>query len=171
MQNLGIISVNIWQILISLANLTILFLLLKKFLYKPVLKMLDERRAQIESDYSDAAKAKQSAESKDNELTSRLSNAKTEAEGIVKEAADIAKVRGDKIIEDARATADGIVRQAQVDAELERKRVNETIKEQIVEVSTALAEKMLEREINADDHKSLIDEFISKIGEDDDSDR
>ena len=171
MQNLGIISVNIWQILISLANLTILFLLLKKFLYKPVLKMLDERRAQIESDYSDAAKAKQSAEIKDNELTSRLSNAKTEAEGIVKEAADIAKVRGDKIIEDARATADGIVRQAQVDAELERKRVNETIKEQIVEVSTALAEKMLEREINADDHKSLIDEFISKIGEDDDSDR
>ena len=165
MQNLGIISVNIWQILISLANLTILFLLLKKFLYKPVLKMLDERRAQIESDYSDAAKAKQSAESKDNELTSRLSNAKAEAEEIVKEAANTAKIRGDKIVEDARTTADSIIRQAEEDAELERKRVGETIKEQIVEVSTALAEKMLEREVNADDHKTLIDDFIDKIGE------
>lgn len=162
---MSIISVNIWQILISLANLTILFLLLKKFLYNPVQKMLDERRAQIDSDYQDAAKAKQSAEMKDAELTERLAGAKAEAEGIVKEAADAAKMRGDKIIEDARATADGIIRQAEEDAELERKRVGETIKEQIVDVSTALAEKMLEREVNADDHKALIDDFISKIGD------
>ena len=162
---MSIISVNIWQILISLANLVILFLILKKFLYKPVQKMLDERRAQIDSDYADAESAKQSAESKDAELTERLANAKAEAEGIVKEAADIAKARGDKIVEDARATADGIIRQAEEDAELERKRVGETIKEQIVDVSTALAEKMLEREVNADDHKALIDYFIDKIGE------
>ena len=162
---LDIISVNIWQILISLANLLLLFLLLKKFLYKPVMKMLDERRAQIEKDYSDAAEAKQSAETKDAELTERLAGAKAEAESIVKEAADIAKARGDKIVEEARATADGIIRQAEEDAELERKRVGETIKEQIVDVSTALAEKMLEREVNADDHKALIDDFIDKIGE------
>ena len=127
--------------------------------------MLDARRDQIEQDYNDAANAKQSAEQKDAELTSRLANAKAEAEGIVKEAADIAKMRGDKIVEDARTTADGIIRQAQEDAELERKRVGESIKEQIVEVSTALAEKMLEREVNADDHKALIDDFIDKIGE------
>lgn len=171
MQNLGIISVNLWQILISLANLTILFLLLKKFLYKPVLNMLDARRNEIEKDYSDAASAKQSAETKEAELTSRLASAKAEAECIVKEAADTAKIRGDKIVEDARASADGIIRQAEIDAELERKRVNESIKAQIVEVSTALAEKMLEREINADDHKALIDEFINKIGENDGSDR
>ncbi len=165
MQNLGIISVNIWQILISLANLTILFLLLKKFLYKPVMKMLDERRNQIDNDYADARAAKQSAEAKDTELTERLSNAKQEAEGIVKEAADAAKVRSDKIVEQARETADGIIRQAEEDAELERKRVGETIKQQIVDVSTALAGKMLEREVNADDHKALIDDFINKIGE------
>ena len=165
MQNLDIISVNLWQILISLANLTILFLVIKKFLYKPVIKMLDARRAEIDKDYSDAAEAKKNAEAKDAELTTRLNNAKVEAEGIVKEAADSAKIRGDKIVEDARNTADGIIRQAQLDAELERKRVNETIKEQIVDVSTALAQKMLEREINADDHKALIDDFIDKIGD------
>ncbi|MBR5472593.1 MAG: F0F1 ATP synthase subunit B [Clostridia bacterium] len=170
-ENLDVISVNFWQILISLANLTILFLILKKFLYKPVQKMLDARRDEIDKQYSDAQTAKQSAEAKDAELTSRLANAKQEAEGIVKEAADIAKGRGDKIIEDARTTADGIIRQAEVDAELERKRASETIKTQIIDVSTALAEKMLEREINADDHNALINEFIDKIGEDDDSDR
>ena len=171
MQNLDIISVNLWQILISLANLTILFLLIKKFLYKPVLKMLDARRNEIDKDYSDAAAAKQSAEESQAELTNRLANAKAEADNIVKVAADTAKIRGDKIVEEARTTADGIIRQAEIDAELERKRVNENIKAQIIDVSTALAEKMIEREINADDHKALIDEFINNIGEDDDSDR
>ncbi len=171
MQNLGIISVNLWQILISLANLTILFLLLKKFLYKPVTKMLEERRAQIDKEYSDAANAKQSAEAKDVELTARLSNAKAEAEGIVKEAADMAKIRSDKIVEEAKAQADGIIRQAETEAELEKKRAEAAIKTQIIDVSTALTEKMLEREINADDHKALIDDFIDKIGENDDSDR
>ena len=130
MQSLDIISVNLWQILISLANLTILFLLLKKFLYKPVTKMLEQRQAEI-----------------------------------------AAKARGDKIVEDAKAQAQGIIRQAQTDAELEKKRAESAIKTQIIDVSTALSEKMLEREINADDHKALIDDFIKKIGEDDDSDR
>lgn len=168
---LQIISVNIWSVIISLANLAILFLIVKKFLYKPVQNMLNARRNEIDSQYDDAANAKQSAEAKEAELTERLTNAKVEAEGIVKEAADIAKARGDKIVEDARATADGIIRQAEEQAELERKRVGETIKEQIVDVSTALAEKMLEREVNADDHNALIDDFINKIGENDDSDR
>ena len=171
MQSLDIISVNLWQILISLANLTILFFILKKFLYKPVSKVLEQRRNEIDKQYDDAANAKQSAEAKDAELTERLANAKSEAEDIVKEAADIAKNRGDKIIEEARATADGIIRQAEVDAELERKRTSESIKTQIIDVSTALAEKMLEREINADDHNALINDFIDKIGEDNDSDR
>ena len=165
MQSLGIISVNLWQILIALANLVILFLILKKFLYAPVVKTLEERRNQIDTQYDEAELANASAKAKESELTERLANAKKEAESIVKEAADAAISRGDKIVEDARATADGIIRQAEEDARLERKRVGETIKEQIVDVSTALAEKMLEREVNADDHKALIDDFIDKIGE------
>ncbi len=165
MQNLGIISVNLWQILISLANLTILFLLLKKFLYKPVTKMLEARRAEIDNQYADAENASNSAKAKDAELTERLNNAKAEAEDIVKEAADAARARGDKIVEDAKASADGIIRQAESDAELQRKKATENIKQQIVEVSTALAEKMLEREINSDDHKALIDDFINKLGD------
>ena len=80
-------------------------------------------------------------------------------------------MRGNKIVEDAKATADGIVRQAEIDAALELKRAEESIKTQIIDVSTALTEKMISREINSDDHKALIDDFIDKIGEDNDSDR
>ena len=54
MQTLEVISVNIWQIIISLANLVILTLILKKFLYSPVRKMLAQRRAVIDTQYADA---------------------------------------------------------------------------------------------------------------------
>lgn len=47
---LQVVSVNIWQILISLANLLLLFLILKKFLYKPVKKVLDARKAAIDEE-------------------------------------------------------------------------------------------------------------------------
>ena len=109
MQPLDIISVNLWQILISLANLVILFLILKKFLYGPVTKMLDKRREEIDTQYSDAESAKENAQKKEAELTMRLDGAKTEAEAIVKEAADTAHSRGDKIIEDANKEAEQIV--------------------------------------------------------------
>ena len=61
MQSLEVISANIWQIIISLCNLVILFLLLKKFLYKPVREMLAKRKALIDGVYADADKAKSEA--------------------------------------------------------------------------------------------------------------
>ena len=57
------------------------------------------------------------------------------------------------------------MRTAQTEAELELKKAADGIKREIVEVSGALTEKMLEREINTDDHRSLIESFIEKIGD------
>ena len=74
----------------------------------------------------------------------------------------------DAIVSKAKETADSIVRQAENQAELEIKKAEDEIKKEIVEVSAALANKLLEREINADDHKNLIDSFIEKIGDDND---
>ena len=49
MQTLEVISVNVWQIIISLCNLLILFLIIKKFLFQPVQKMLDKRKASLDA--------------------------------------------------------------------------------------------------------------------------
>ena len=54
MQSLEIISVNIWSILVSLANLLIMFLILKRFLFKPVQKMMAARKQQVDQIYQDA---------------------------------------------------------------------------------------------------------------------
>lgn len=166
MQSLDIISINIWSILISLANLLILFLLLKKFLYKPVTQVLEKRRADIEGDYAAADEAKRQALFNKAEYEKKLSGAEREADELRKSAADEAKRHGDRLIAEAREKADGIVRAAETQIELEKKKAESEIKREIADASVMLAEKLVERELDADTHRELIDSFIDKIGDD-----
>ena len=170
MQNLDVISVNIWQMLASLANLLLIFLLVKKFLYKPVKKMLETRQNAIQSDYDAAENAKNQAIADKEAYEEKLQGAKAEADHVIKSAVNIAAEREKEIIEEAKMKADGIIRQAQTDAYLERKKAEDSIKKEIVEVSSLLTEKMLEREVTLDDHKKFIDSFIEGIGEQNDAD-
>ena len=165
MQSLEVISVNLWQILISLLNLLILFLLFKKFLFGPVNKMLAKRQGEIDAIYDAADEAKRIAEEDKLLWDEKISTAKAESDEIIKKAQDSAKRQGATIVTNAKEQADGIIRQAETQAQLEMKKAEEGIKKEIVEVSTALANKLLEREINAEDHRDLIDSFIEKIGD------
>ena len=167
MQTLEIISVNLWQMLISLCNLLVLFLIIKKFLFKPVQNVMAKRQAEIDEHYKTAEEAEKHALLAKEEFDKKLLSADEEAASILKEATVRADRRGEKIIEEAKEKADVIVRGAQAEAALERKKAKEGIKQEIVDVSACLSEKILEREIKQADHKKLIDSFISEIGEGD----
>jgi len=168
MQSLDIISVNFWSIFVSLCNLVILFLILKKFLFKPVEKMFKQRQDAVDSKYSEAENYKNEAENLKNSWDEKISTAKTEADDIIKNANDTAKRQSDRILSDAKDEAQGILNRAKTDAELEKQKATDGIRKEIADVSALISEKMIEREINKDDHKKLIDSFIDKIGEDND---
>ena len=169
MQSLDVISINLWDIIVSLANLVILYLLVKKFLYKPVKKMLQDRQATIEGDYAKANEAKIAAEADKKAYEEKLSIAKSEADGVIQSAVSIAKARENEIIAEAKEKADAILRKAEDDAALELKKAENSIKEEIVGVGTLLAEKLLERELDEKDNKEFVDSFIAGIGEEDDA--
>lgn len=169
MQSLDVISVNLWQIVISLLNLIILFLLVKKYLFGPVNKMLDKRKAYIDGMYLDAENLKMQADENRLEWEEKLKGANEEADRIILKAAESAKLNEEKIISNAKEKADNIVKQAEDKAEIEMRNAKETIKKEIVDVSSLLASKIIMREIKAEDHKELINEFIDKIGESDES--
>lgn len=168
MQHLDVISVNVWQILIALLNLTILFLILKKFLFKPVQKVLKQREEELSGQYEKANETLTEAQLAKEQYEARLKDAHDEADGIIKNATDNAAKRSEKIIEGASAEADAIVSRAKVQAELEKKRAQKELKSEIADVSSLIAEKVLSREINGEDHRRLIDSFIDEIGENDD---
>ena len=168
MQTLDIISVNLWQILISLANLFLLFLIIKKFLFKPIKNVIEQRQKEIDDQYAAAESAEQEANENRKTWEDKLSKADEQADAILQNATENAKNRGEKLVAEAKEKAEGIIRAAQTEAELERRKAADGIKREIVEVSGALTEKMLEREINTEDHRALIDSFIEKIGDSND---
>ena len=165
MQTLEIISVNLWQILISLANLLLIFLILKKFLWKPVKKVMDERKAMVDKQFADAAADEAKAEADKTAWAEKLAGADEEAKSRIADADETARRHGDRIVADAKDKAQGILRQAEAEAELERQKAVATIKEEIASVSAELAEKLLEREVNTDDHTALIESFLNEVGD------
>lgn len=171
MQNLDVISVNIWQILISLCNLLIIFLLFKKFLYARVCKFVDQRKANVDAQYVRADEAEKAALADKQKYEDKLKSVDAEADAMIKDATLRADRRSEKIITDAKEKADGMLRQAQNEIELEKKKASDDIKHEIADVSTLLAEKVLEREINSDDQRKFIDSFIEGIGDGDGSDK
>ena len=165
MQDLDIISVNIWHIVISLANLVILFLILKKLLFKPVKKIVDKRQKEIESEYKKAEKTQAEADAIKAEWEGKMETAEAEADKIISDAVERAVSRNELMLYESREKADQIIRKAKADIERERKDARETIKKEIVDVSQTLSEQIIGREINMDDHRDLIDKAIDKIGE------
>ncbi len=162
---LQVISVNIWQIVISLLNLLLLFLILKRFLYKPVKKVLKQRREAVEEDFRAGEEAKASAIADKEAYERKLAGAKGEADAILQEARESAARRGEDIVEKARGEAEGILSRAKDEADLERRKAEEGIRQEMVGVSTALAEKILGREVREEDNRGLIDDFIRELDE------
>lgn len=167
MQPSEIISVNLWQIVVSLLNLVILFLIIKKFLYQPVKNVLKSRQEKIDEKNSQAEAYLSEAEETKAQLEAKLNDAENQADEILNEATVNATRRKEKILAEARDEADAIIRQAKTNAELEMKKAESDIKTQIVDVSFELSKKIIEREINKEDHHKLIDSFIEQIGDGD----
>ena len=165
MQDLDIISINIWHIVISLANLVILFLILKKLLFKPVKKIVDKRKKELEAEYCKAEKIQAEADAIKAEWEGKMATAEAEADKIISDAVERADSRNEVMLYESREKADQIIRKAKADIERERKDARETIKKEIVDVSQTLSEQIIGREINMDDHRDLIDRAIDRIGE------
>jgi len=165
MGNLQIVSFNLWQVLISLANLTLLYLGLKKFLYKPVKAVLENRKAAIAKAYDEAEEYRNSANAAREEYAAKLATAHTTADEIIHDATVLANRRGDKIVAEAHQKAEEIVRQGELEASMEKKKAMETIRQDITDVSAAMTEKLLGREMSAEDHRSMIDEFLKGVGD------
>ncbi len=163
MQFLDVISVNIWAILASLANLLLLTWIIKRFLFKPIKKMVDARRSAIEEYYAQAQAARDEAEESRQNYEAAMAAAKQTSDQIIADASRTAEYRSNEIVAEARERASEIRRQAEADAVLERKKAEDEMKHEIANVSAQLTGKLLQREINEEDHRSLIDSFLNDL--------
>ena len=160
---LEVISVNFWQMIISVLNLVILYLILKKFLFKPVKRTLEKRRQQVDDLYGSAEAAKAEAESAKVEYTAKLDRADESARKIVSDATRRANERAEEIVDEAKSEADRLRRRADEEIAQEKKKALNEIKNDISDISVEIAEKVVGREIREEDHREMIDSFIRDL--------
>lgn len=165
MQSLEIISVNIWSILVSLANLLIMFLILKRFLFKPVQKMMAARKQQVDQIYQDAKENRDSAINMKQEYEARLVAAREEADGLVRNAVQTAQRKGDAIVAEANSQASHLKQKAEQEIAQEKKQMLQDVRGEISDIAVSIASKVVEREVKKQDYDGFVDEFIKNVGE------
>ena len=159
------IGFNPWTALFTLLNLVLTFLILKKFLFKPVNKMIDDRQKEIDDLLTNAAEAKSEAEALRADYARRLTEAKDTSAQIISDAAHEANLRGEEILRQARQEADALREKAGADIALERKKALNEVKGDISRIALDIAEKVVERELNAKDQERLIEGFLRDMGD------
>ncbi len=159
------IGVNFWTALFTLLKFLALFFVLKKFLFKPVLEMIQTRQKEIDDMYSDADNAQASAKAMEAEYRQKLSAATQTSERIMKEAVERGQHREEEIIRAANAEAGAILDKAAADIALEKKKAINDAKNEISDMAMAIAEKVVGRELNGEDQAKLVDDFINELGD------
>ena len=162
---LAFFTVDVWTMLFTWVNMLILFTVMKKFLFKPVMNILDQRDAEIKKIYDDANDANEKAVTLEKEYSEKMAQARDEAGEIIKQATLTAQKREKEIIESAHQQVAAMTRRAETQIAQERKKAYQEIKEEISDISVAIAGKMVGREITAADHEALISQFIENVGE------
>ncbi len=153
-----------WEIIVTICNTLITFLIVKKLLFGPVHKMMDARTQEVQLMYTSAEKAQTEAESMRSEYTERLAKAKEEAQEIVSSATRRATVRSEEILKESSQQAASMIKKAENSIEMERKKAMNEIKDEVANLSVLIASKVVERDINKKDHERFIEEFIDKVG-------
>lgn len=158
------LGVNPWTALFILLNTLTIFFVAKKYLFGPVMKMIEDRQKEIDHLYSDAGSAKEKAAALEAEYKDKLTAATESGERIVREAVIRGQAREEEIIRQANAEAAAIMDKAAASIAQEKKRAINDAKDEISLIAIAIAEKVVEREIRSADRQKLVDDFINGLG-------
>ena len=162
---LAFFTVDVWTMIFTWVNMFILFTVMKKLLFKPVMNILEQREAEVQKIYDDANEANEKAATLEKEYSEKMAQAREEAGEIIRQATLTAQKREKEIIESAHAEVASMTRRAETQIAQERKKAYQEIKNEISDISVAIAGKMVQREIKAEDHEALISQFIENVGE------
>ena len=158
------VGVNLWTALFILLNTLTIFFVARKFLFKPVMKIIQERQQEIDDMYTKAGEAKEQAAALRTEYEEKLSAATDKADRLVKEAVARGQSREEEILRQANAEANAIREKANEDIARQKKKAINDAKDEISEIAMAIAGKVVGRELNAQDQSALVDQFIDELG-------
>lgn len=158
-----------WQLLadstLMIIAIFVLFLIMSYFLFNPARKMLNGRREKIQKELSTAKTAMENAQGLKKEYEDKLKNADKEAENILSEARRKALANENQIVAQAKEEAARILERAHVEAELEKQKMSDDIKREIIFVASLMAGKVVAASVDTSLQNQLIDETLKEMGD------
>lgn len=160
---LQFVSIDTWTMIFTLVNFFVLFLILKKFLFKPINNVLEKRAEEIENAYKTAEAANQKAMDDRKTYEEKLQSAKEEADGIIKTAVANAERRSDGIVEEAYERAKYIMEKSQKQIELDKENAVNEAQKDIASMAVDIAEKIISKKLDTSEDEKLISDIIDRI--------
>ncbi len=159
MENIGILK----EILVQIFGFVIVFLVLKKFAWKGLLGSIDERRHKIEAEFKGIEDHKASLAKLEKDYRARLENIEQEGRVKIQEAANVGVALARDIQDKARQDAQKIIDRAQAEITQDIVKAKLTMRTQLVELSSLIAEKIIREKMDPKEHEKMVDQFVNDL--------
>ncbi|MBP5426479.1 MAG: F0F1 ATP synthase subunit B [Clostridiales bacterium] len=150
----------IWTML----NLIVMYVVLKKLLFKPIMKIMEDRENSIKKQIDDAEQLQNDAKVYKTRYKEQLDNAQKDGESIIKEAKEAAQKECEHMIEETRREAEKIIMKARGEIEEERDKMVQELRKQVVDLSILIASRVMEVNLNNETNKQVVRNFLDKEG-------
>jgi F-type H+-transporting ATPase subunit b len=156
-------GVDLPKLIFQVINFLILLYLLNRFLFKPVLRLLDEREARIRKGLEDAEAAARDRHLAEAEREASMSEARKEAQSMLARANKIAEDTRSEILGDARSEAGKLVERAREEITAEKERAMAELRTHVANLALDAAGKLVRSEMSGDTQRRLVEEFLTEV--------
>jgi len=152
-------------LLVQAFGFLLVLVVLAKFLFKPIMDILDARRAEIDNRYASAEAQRKTAEELKADYEKRLAAIDEEMRAKITDAIKQGQAMRDEIITQGRAGADQILTKAQQEITREKDIALAELKSKIADFTVMAAGKLIEEDLDDPKHRKLVDQFINELDE------
>ena len=149
----------------TLISFFLLLILLWKVAYPQILKGMKKREETIKQQLEEAQKTKKEAENLLEDYKRQLAEARSEAQKIINEGKSLGENMRKEIVQKAQAESNQIVKRAQEEIELQKQKAILELQEKIADLSIMAATKIINKSLNTEDNRRLVEEYVSKVGD------
>jgi F-type H+-transporting ATPase subunit b len=154
------LGVNLPLLVVFIINFIVLFVLLRLFLYKPVMKMLDERAKRTKDAMELAEATKKEFEQAKTEVQKQIEKGRLEAQAIFTQAMQVGERLKEESRQEATKQAQAIVDRTRSELETERDKIVGDLRREFVDISISAAEKVIKETLDKEKHRKLIEETL-----------
>ncbi len=156
------LGINLPLLVVFVVNFIVLLVMLRLFLYKPVMKVLDERAKRTKEAMDLAEATKKEYEQAKGEVQKQIEKGRQEAQAIITQAMQVGERLKGESREEAAKQAQRMIDRARSELEAERDKIVGDLRREFVEISITAAEKVIKETLDKEKHRKLIEETLQE---------